>query len=292
MKLSVIIPAFKEPYTQKTIDSFLENSELDGHLEILVIWDSAKHQQPIREDTRVKVITLPSKTGMRGAINAGLAEAKGEFIAKIDAHCVFEQGFDRCMMESCASHNWLTIPRRYEVEEAPWIICKRFPGVDYHYFSRPAPENGMTMAVLDWRKDNDNGLIIDDTLAFQGSCWLADRRYFMEKVGFLDDNINTYHTFVGEQVEIGLKYWLNGGEVKINKAAVYGHLRKTRRHYAESIFSKADKHREALQKNLRWIAKHWTNDEEPGMKYPMAWLIEKFNPPGWTEDRSLWRVKE
>jgi glycosyltransferase involved in cell wall biosynthesis len=45
-KLSIIIPAYKEPYLQATIDSILEN--IEGDTEILVIIDGDWLTTPLK----------------------------------------------------------------------------------------------------------------------------------------------------------------------------------------------------------------------------------------------------
>lgn len=293
MKLSVILPAYKEPYLQKTIDSLLGNSELGDQIEVLPVWDSPEHAFPLTADPRVKVITLRQRWGMRACINAGISEAKGEFIIKTDAHCVYQIGFDRAMVESYKEPNWLVIPSRFRVDEEKWEMKNkgRYLGVNYHYLYYDAPNsNGdLGMGALVLSKESPDR--IDDTMTFQGSCWMADRKYFLEKVGWLDDRTETYGSFAGEYIEVGLKYWLNGGEIKVNKDIHYGHLSKCKHHYNNRVFCKSLKNNWKNQQQLTWIARHWRNDEEPGMKYPFAWLIEKFQPlPGWPRDKHLWRV--
>ncbi|HEY6021125.1 MAG TPA: glycosyltransferase family 2 protein, partial [Candidatus Paceibacterota bacterium] len=215
MKLSVIIPAFKEPYLQRTIDSFLENSALSGEVEVIAVIDGPWMQGTIKEDSRVRVIQTPKTKGMRSSINAGLEAAHGDYVLKADAHCAFAPEFDRVMVENCED-NWLVIPRMYALDDALWKPTKtRWPR-DHHYLQFPFPQGRMAPYHYRWGTD--------DTMSFQGSCWLAHRHSFMKRVGFLDDNPQTYGSFAGDQLEIGLKYWLGGGEVKVNSKTWYAHL--------------------------------------------------------------------
>ena len=120
MKLSVVVPGQKEPLMQKTIDTLLEKSELGSDLEVFAIIDGPWMEPPVG-DSRVKIIQFPESRGMRAGINAGIAQATGEFIMKSDAHCSFAQGFDRIMVENC-DDNWLLIPRRYSLDDTTWEI--------------------------------------------------------------------------------------------------------------------------------------------------------------------------
>lgn len=288
INLSIIIPAYREPYLNKTIDSVLENAVSD--IEIIPVIDCYMPEEPVRIDPRVKPVVLEQNRGMRGAINAGLEKAVGKYIMKIDAHCSIAPGFDKILTEDCAE-NWLMIPRRYSLDENNWEKTGRT--VDYHYLIFPEvsdPSYGYSIQVASWPQKRVDELEIDDAMTFQGSCWFANRNYFMKKVGFLDSRPETYGSFAQDQQEIGLKYWLGGGEVKINKKTWYAHLFKQGHHYDSGKFSrKHKKDRYHIQGNI-WGTKHWINNEEPGMVHPFSWFVEKFWPiPTWPENwQKVW----
>lgn len=286
MKLSVIVPGRREPFMQKTIDSFLSTSTLGWDVEVIAVLDG-NFMEPPRQQARVKVVQIEAG-GMRAAINAGLSVASGEYVMKVDAHCCFAPGFDEAMISSCADH-WLMIPRRYSLDDGSWTAMRHKPSKDYHFLSYPTESRyGVAMTPAVWQHTGSLA-DIDDTMTFQGSCWLANRRVFMQKVGLLNDSPDTYGTFAAEQLEVGLKYWLSGGEVKVNKKTWYAHLWKMPRHYSSGVFDK--KSHNGNRAGWSWSAKHWINNEESGMKYPFSWLVEKFWPvPTWPEDRNLWRL--
>lgn len=291
-KLSIIIPSFHEPYLNKTIRNILKQSK--GDIEVLVHIDGEIPKR-IPKDPRVKYIHHQKPIGMRGGINACLRIAKGKYIMKTDAHCAFAKRFDKVLKRECKK-NWLIIPRRYALNALGWKRELRMPIKDYHYLSYPQSYQNHTFCMVpaDWRKRTyerirDQRYRIDDTMTFQGSCWFAHRSYFMKNVGLLDDN--KYGSFGGEQVEIGLKYWLGGGKVKVNKNTWYAHLFKNHKYYSENKASIKNKKNLIKAARYEWIAKHWTNDRQPKMMYKFAWLVEKFWPvPGWPEDRKLWKV--
>jgi glycosyltransferase involved in cell wall biosynthesis len=177
MKLSVIIPGYKEPYIQRTIDSFLASSELGDDLEIIAVLDNPHMAGSVRPNSRVKIIQFNENRGMRAAINAGLELATGDFVMKTDAHCAYAEGFDRIMIENCKD-DWLLIPREYSLDENTWGIIKNRPFRDYHYLCFPtwSDSYGLTMTPQVWRRKNYNfEYLMDDTMIFQGSCWLAKR---------------------------------------------------------------------------------------------------------------------
>jgi len=280
--ISIIIPAYREPYLNKTIDSLLSNAE--GEIEIIPVIDNYTPDEPIREDPRVKPIYLSENKGMRGAMNEGMKVATGEFLMKIDAHCSIAKGFDKILTNDC-KENWLMVPRRYSLNEITWEEVA--PTVDYHYLIFPEAADssyGRSMQVASWRGKR-NELEIDDIMTFQGSCWIANRKYFMEHVGFLDDSLETYGPFAQDQQEMGLKYWLGGGEVKVNKKTWYAHLFKKGRHYSAGRFSRKHKKDIYHVRGNTWGTKHWMNDEEPNMIHPFSWFVEKFWPiPTWPDN--------
>jgi hypothetical protein len=124
---------------------------------------------------------------------------------------------------------------------------------------------------------------VDDTMIFQGSCWFANRTYFLRRVGLLDDHY--YGTFSQEPMEIGLKYWLGGGAVKTTNKCWYAHLFKTGKHYKTAFFSRRHKKDDAAICGNEWSTHHWMANEEPGMVHPFSWLVDKFMPlPGWQQN--------
>jgi glycosyltransferase involved in cell wall biosynthesis len=290
--VSIVIPSYKDPFLQKTIDSLLENAQ--GEIEIIPILDGYIPETPIKSDSRVKVIKFPENCGMRAAINAGIKAAHGKFIMKCDSHCLFGPGYDKIMTENCAK-NWLMIPRRYSLDENNWQRNKGMPFRDYHYLNFPVKSRiyGTCLVNQDWnrrtRERMDPKYDIDDTMIFQGSCWLANKKHFMKQVGFLDDRKEAYGPFGGEQLEVGLKYWLGGGKIKVIKKTWYAHLFKKNRHYQNGLFSRAYKFNRGMIRARTWTTQHWLNNEEPNMIHPFSWLVEKFWPvPSWPEDKSLW----
>lgn len=286
--LSVVIPSYNDPYLQKTIDSLLTNARAE--IEVIPILDGYLPKPPIKRDKRVKPIRFTINRGMRAAINAGLVKARGKFIMKCDSHCIFGPGYDKTLC-NCCQEDWLAIPRRYSLDEANWQRDEDRPVRDYHFLTFPG------LGAHDWVRDKvettNPTLIIDDTMTFQGSCWLANRKYFVKRVGFLDDRHQTYTPLGGEQIEVGLKYWLGGGKVKVIKSTWYAHLSKLSKHYRTGIFNRRHKYNRDVTNSRIWIAKHWLNNQEPGMIHPLSWLVEKFWPvPSWPENRLQWIYPE
>jgi glycosyltransferase involved in cell wall biosynthesis len=269
----------------RTVQDVLEKAVLET--EVIITIDE-KWPEKLITDKRVTYIHPATPHGMRSGINNGLVLAKGKYIMKVDDHCMFAQGFDKELSDSCAE-NWLMIPRRYSLDAEKWERNLTRPTRDYHYlcFPKQGKEHDWGMHGVEWHEMDkartDPKYDIDDTMSWQGSCWFANRAYFAKQVGLLDDRIDTYSTFAQEPQEIGLKYWLGGGAIKVNKKTWYAHLHKGKQY---GRMYKEDYHTVASH---NWSAKHWMSNDEPNMIHPISWLVEKFWPvPTWPEDRKEW----
>ena len=106
MRLSIIIPARQEMFLAKTVENILENIEDDT--EVIAVLDGAWTDPPIPHHERVNVIYLPESVGQRAATSIGAKLARGKYIAKTDAHCSFDKGFDRKMIEFMEKHGNIT----------------------------------------------------------------------------------------------------------------------------------------------------------------------------------------
>lgn len=275
-KLSIIIPSFNEPYLGRTVRDILNKAK--GNIEIFVNIDGDMPKRLVK-DKRVTYAHHQEPIGMRAGINLGIEKTKSKYIMKVDAHCLFAKGFDEVLKKDCKD-NWLMIPRRYSLNEDGW---KRGRGrIDYHFLHFPSRDRyGWRITPQSWYKTLDKE--IDDVMTMQGSCWFANRRFFMNNVGYLDTE--RYGTFAGDQLEIGMKYWLNGGKMKVNKKTWYAHLFKNKRYYQERNTERRYKIDRRAFVGYGRATKLWFED--------IKWLVEKFWPvPGWPEDRKLWHIND
>lgn len=262
--ISAILPARNEPYLQQTINSLLENST--GDIEVIVILDGYWPDPPIEDNKRVIIVHRSESRGMRAGINAGVAIARGEFLLKADAHCMFGPGFDEIMSNDC-KENQVMIPRRYALDVQNWKIEER---TDNKY-----PMDYMTLdstlhGVENRSQNNDPRLkeiLIDDLMSSQGSVWFMHKSLF-HKLDLMDEE--NYGTFWNEFQEIGLKAWLGGYEVKINKKTWYAHWHKNEsRGY--SLPSEQQLIGQAQTNKWLEMGKAWDKQI-----YPIEWLFNKF----------------
>lgn len=97
LDLSILIPSRSEMFLKQTIQNILENIEADT--EIIAVLDGAWAEPAIPQHERVNIIYVPESIGQRAATNLGARLSKGRFLMKVDAHCCFDKGFDRKMID-------------------------------------------------------------------------------------------------------------------------------------------------------------------------------------------------
>ena len=220
MKLSVIIPSYKDPLLHKTIDSLLENSELGDELEIIPILDGYLPVMPIKNDPKVKPLYLEKTRGMREAINAGVAASKGEFIMRTDEHCMFGKGYDR-ILTTDFEDNWIVTPRRYLLDVEKWEIMKEFPPIDYGKLVIQQPQMKFTANVWMCRAKERKHIMIDETMGMQGSCWIMKRSWWNKVIKELQSE--GYGTHYQDSMEMVFKTWQAGGKLMVNKNTWHAH---------------------------------------------------------------------
>jgi glycosyltransferase involved in cell wall biosynthesis len=287
-RTSIIIPACNEKYLQKTIDCI--NKSAKGDIEIIVYLDVYWPNPPLKKDDRITIIHSGKKMGMRPGIKAAMRLANGRFIMKCDAHCSFDEGFDIKLKEDYQKGD-LVIPRRWNLNHETWekargpydYLFLTFPDI-YDEVYGPGfhgkkwkGEHGETGSFFHLEKKRKK-ILIDEILAFQGSCWFIEKEQ-LESLGYPD--CENYGYCGNEAQEIGFKVWLSGGRVVRNKKTWYGHLHKSKKTGGRGFFI----NRKEKDKSTQYSAWCWMNNAWPGQKRPFKWLIDKFWPlEGWPED--------
>jgi len=254
-----VIPARNEPHLQRTIDSIL--SAARGEIEVIAVLDGYWPDPPIKEDARVRQVHFSEARGMRAAINAGARLAKGEYLMKCDAHCLFDEGFDVKLAQDCR-YGWTMVPRRYGLDAESWI---RNEGkmYEFQYIDLPSFKGRNWPEYAERVRDNE----LPNLMTFQGSCWLMHLKRFWW-LGGLDD-VN-YGMMGREAQEISLKTWLSGGRQVLNRKTWYAHWSKPSSNYPGRSAAK--------EKSIAYAQELWLNDKWPHQRRKLSWLVEKFAP--------------
>ena len=299
--LSVIIPSRNEMFLAKTVENILEN--IEGKTEIIVVYDGAWPDPPVKDHERVKTIYHSESIGQRQAVNEAARLSDAKYIMKCDAHCSFDKGFDVKLMADC-EYDWTVVPRMYNLHAFDWECggCgdRIYQGPTPQKCSKCGSKNNFKRVILwhakpnpetdhmrfdkelrfkYWREFKERPEAQGDlapTMSLLGACWLMHRRRYWE-LGGMDEG----HGSWGQMgTEIAAKSWLSGGALMVNKKTWFAHMFRTSGGdfsfpYPNSGTKKARRHSQDL----------WLNDKWPKAIHRLEWLIEKFKPiPGWHEE--------
>lgn len=280
MKTSIIIPSRNERFMPQTVNDILTKAA--GDIEVIVVLDG--YWAEPNPDPRVRYVHFTGARGMRNAINSGVAVSSGDVLMKADGHCMFAEGFDTVITSDLLDKQ-IMIPRRKRLDAENWAIQDvGKPDIDAHYMSCPMTNpDGFSMHGVIWKEYDRQRLhiLIDETPSFQGSFW-AMRRTHWERLGGMSEE--GYGTFTQEPTEIGMKTWLGGGEIVVNKKTWYAHLHKGKK-YGRGYHQ--DKHE--VLRGHEWSARYWMNDKWGGCVRNFEWFVDHFAPmPTWESD---WKEK-
>lgn len=293
-RLSIIVPSRNEQFhlDDGTFHDLIGNTIKDiqahskGDVEIIAVLDGYWPDPPLPDFPNLVILHKGTAEGMRPAINDGVAMATGEFFMKLDAHCSLSDGFDLALKTDYLENNWMMVPRRDRLDPDIWDLqVSKKPPIDYHFlsypFERPGDKKcGMHGTVWTERiiqRINNPDYLIDDEMSSQGSCWFMHREHW-NRVGPME--IAKYGNFIQEFQELGLKTWLGGGMVKINKKVRYLHLHKGKRFGRGYFIGKGE-----MQNGADFATDYWMWDKWKERTHDLRWLIERFSPvPTWPMD--------
>lgn len=285
--ISIIIPSRKEKFLNKTILDVLAKAR--GEIEVLPVLDGYDTERI--DDPRVRYILLPEAkhTQKRHGINQAVQEARGEYVMSLDAHCMMAEGFDVEMVK-VHQPNWVQIPRRHRLDAENWSLQKQSdnrPPIDYEYIMYPLKYKPPALHGFKWdaRTLARAEIAVDETMMFQGSCWLMTKAWFNEM------ELMQVEGFTGwgqEAEEITFKTWMSGGKVMTNKNTWYAHLHKGPR-YGRGYFMT----KQSMRDSNKYSFDFFINNRWHKAIYDFNWVIEKFMPlpdwsPNWKEELSTW----
>ena len=307
VELSILIPARNEIFLDRTIQDLLEHIEADT--EIIAILDGYLPEPPLTQsDPRVTIIYNPESKGQRVATNQAAKIAKGKYLMKIDAHCAFEQGFDKKMLEAFKevgddvtmaplmrnlhAFDWVC-PKGHRRYQGPSGVCKECgepTTKDVVWIAKTNPAStsyrfDKTMHFQYWGeyKKRQVGDLVE-SLSLQGSCFMCTKEKYFE-LGLCGEEFSSW----GQQgTEVACKTWLSGGRVIINKRTWYAHMFRTQGGDFSFPYEQSGRKVQEAKNKMRDLV---YGNKFPKQVRPSSWLIDKFNPPGWDEE-SLRLIKQ
>lgn len=272
-KTSIIIPACNEKYLKRTLDNIYENAT--GDFEVIV-GINGHTDYPLKGKYPNLTVVYESKNiGLKPMINMLATLANGKYLYKSDAHCAFGKGFNEILQEGM-QEDWVVTPRFYVLDKETWKWQdERF--YDYFYLCCPFtdPRGLRFKAGGHWPERTKERLEShpgwDETPQMHGSGWFVSRDYFLNVLGGFPDIDPFGHA--QEPIWLGLKNWLIGGKLMVNKKTWYAHLHQNsnERGYPED--------KAHTERTYNETADYWI--KQPGFDT----FVKKFMPmPTWPEN--------
>lgn len=297
--LSILIPARNEMFLARTIADILEHAETD--IEVIATLDGAWASPAIQQDPRVTVLYYPESIGMRAATNRAAMVATAPWFLKCDAHCSFDQGFDRKMLE-IMQPGWTGVPvmrnlhafdwvcpnghRRYQGPSGPCKDCGEPTTMDVVWIAKTNPQSKSYCFDAEphfqyfgefSRRPEGKGPI-SETMSLQGSCFMIHRdKYF--GLNICDEGFGSWGS---QGIEVACKTWLSGGRVIVNHDTWYAHMFRTQGSDFSFPYPISGRQVDNAKKTARQL---FFENKWQGQVRPLSWLVKKFWPvPGWTEE--------
>jgi len=282
-------------FLRRTIEDILEN--MRGDTEIITVLDGKWADPSIPIDPNVTIIYHSESIGQRAATNEAAKLSTAKYVAKCDAHCAFDEGFDVKMMEDMQD-DWTLVPAMKNLHAFSWV-CKECGNTRYQGKSGECPRCGgeekrdvvwiakpnpyttsmrfdRDMRFQYWReyKQHQKGDIVE-TMSLLGAFWMCTREKYFELN--LCDEVG--HGSWGQQgTEVACKTWLSGGKLMVTKKTWFAHMFRTQG--GDFGFPYPNP---GVSKTRNFSKDLWLNDKWGKAKYPLSWLIKKFNPPEWED---------
>lgn len=300
--LSVIVPARNEQFLNQTVQSVLANAR--GDTECIVCLDGYWPDPPLPDHPRLKVIHHTEPVGQRAATNDGVKLSRAKYIAKLDAHCAVDEGFDVKLMADCRP-DWTLIPAMHNLHAFDWVCdcghrtyqgskpkaCEKC-GVGNHRIEivwKPKSRPVTSIARFDknlqyqyWksRQNQTQGDLVE-TMSFIGACMLMERERYWA-LGGMDEGHGSWGQY---GTEVSAKSWLSGGKVMSTRKTWFAHMFRTGNFAAsgESSWPYPISQGE-IDRARQYSRDLWLNNQWTGQIYPLSWLVEKFWPvDGWEQ---------
>lgn len=297
-------------FLARTIEDILQNIEADT--EVIAVLDGVWANPPIPQNDRVNIIYVPEAVGQRAATNLAYKLSEAKYIMKIDAHCSFDKGFDKKMLEAfketgdnvtmvptmrnlwafswnCRQCNW----KKYQGPTPPkcercgstnlrrkmmWIGKERPQSNSYSFDSEPHFQYFNDYCRRPEYKEALEKTGLTETMSLQGSCFMCTREKYWE-LELCDEKLGNW----GNQgIEVAVKTWLSGGKVIVNHKTWYAHMFRTQGGDFGFPWPNSGRETQKTKENVKDLL--W-NSKCLKEIHPLSWLVEKFWPvPGWKQE--------
>lgn len=297
-QLSILIPARNEEFLALTVKNILEQKR--GQTEILIGLDGQWADPEIEDHPDVTILYFPESIGQRAMTNQLCRLSEAKYVAKIDAHCCFDEGFDVKLMEDMQDDitivpvmtnlhgfDWVCPNghRRYQSPSDPCAECGQAMKKEIIFKPRNRTPHSTSYRFdktlhfqyfNEYKKIQDqSGSHMVETMSLQGSFFMLTREKYWE-LNICDEA----HGSWGQQgTEVACKTWLSGGRVFCDKRTWYAHLFRTQ----GRDFGFPYPNPGAAQEKAREYSKQlFLEGKWDKAIRPLSWLVNKFAPvPDW-----------
>jgi hypothetical protein len=296
-------------FTKNTVEDLIQHCE--ANTEIIVVLDGEWANPPISQHEMVNIIYVPTSIGQRAATNLGVRLSRAKYVAKVDAHCSFDQGFDRIMLEAfkekgddvtmvpimrnlwafdwkCRRCKWIRYQgptplkcekcgdSRYIIRKMRWIGKHNPQSTSYCFDSEPHFQY-----FEDWKHrpgyKEAKAAGFTESMSLQGSFFMCTREKYWE----LDLGGEGLGNWGNQGLQVACDTWLSGGKVLCCHRTWYAHMFRTQG--GDFSFPYPQSGRE-VQKTKNKVKEEIWHKKRPKQIYPVSWLVKRFWPvPGWTE---------
>lgn len=317
--LSILIPARNEQFLQQTIEDILKNREADT--EIIVTLDGQWPVEPLKRYDDVKIIYVNQSVGQRAATNLACKLSKAKYVAKADAHCAFDKGFDRKMLEffEKVGDETMGVPIMRNLWAFDWKCMK----CGKKWYQGPTPikcqetnfkgtgeactsdKFEKKMMWIGKTSPQSTSYCFDSEPHFQyfqdykkTQAYRKDRdekgytktmslqgSFFMltrDLYWKLNVSDENLGSWGNQGIELALKMWLSGRQVLVNHNTWYAHMFRTQG--GDFSFPYRQSGNDVQRTKNRVKDLFWKQQWEHQI-HPVSWLVEKFWPVfGWTQE--------
>lgn len=209
--ISITIPARNEIHLNQTIESILQTAT--GNYEIIVGMDGWTIPYEVMKHPKVTVIAEPTAVGRRKIANKIAAAAKGQYIVKLDAHCIYKTpGWNEKLKEVCTPDTIVTCVMD-NIDEATWQpMGKKWMG---WLFNREFRTQWWTSM-----KPQKNWNLTEEILCFSASTCMMTKETFWKYGG----NREEFGHWGNEELEWALKVRCGGGKLICRTDVEVAHL--------------------------------------------------------------------
>lgn len=298
-------------FISNTVEDIIKNKR--GRTEVIVGLDGEWAEPGIADHPDVRILYVSESIGQRAMTNRLAQMSTAKYVAKTDAHCAFDEGFDVKLMDAMKGHdNWTVVPTMRNLHAFDWKCydcgkkyyqgptpgtrngiekCDDCGGLNFKrkilWYAKPSPQSKSYcfdsephfQYFREFNKRPEGQGSITPTMSLQGSFFMLTREKYWE-LKICDEAFGSWGS---QGIEVACKTWLSGGEVMVVQDTWYAHMFRTQ---GGDFSFPYQQHQSKVEEAKSTARNIFFDNNWPQQVKPLSWLLEKFWPvPGWTEEQ-------